>query len=961
MKPPAGETSGVTIRLLGGVEAVSAAGERFDVGPPKCQVLLAALALSAGTAVPVWRLVEAVWGDRPPRTAERTLQSYITRLRGSLGPDVVVRSGSAYRLDLPRDSVDVLRFRRAADAGRLAEALGEWTGHPLSGVEAPGLAAEVDGLIERWLRAVEAQLTADIDTEPGATIAWLTELTARYPFREELSALQITALYRIGRQADALAAYRAVRRRMVDELGVEPTRRLRELEKFVLSQDRRLEGSRQAPRGGNLPVRTPRLVGREGDLSAVEDALRTCPVVTLVGPGGVGKTALALAAAQQVSAGNDAWLVDLTEISADRDVARAVAAELGVKEGPGRSLDESVVVALRPSRAVVVLDNCDHVVHGAAELSQAMASGCPEVRILATSREALGLGPDERLFPVPPLPPDGAGADLFEERATALSPGFDPRSNRAVVEKICRRLDGLPLAIELAAARTTSLTPDELLGRLDDQLRLLVGGRRTGAGRHRTMRATVDWSYDLLDPSEQAVFQRLSVFAGAFGQDGAEAASAGTEIDVDAALHALVVRSMVVAEPSPFGQRYRMLEPIRQFAAERLDASGTAEIARSALPSFLRQRIAHIHGLLAGAAESEGIARLDALWPDLRATVDRACLTNDHQLVFDLVRPIASEGTFRNRQEIGHWAERLLAMIPPADAASIVVALAAAAPRYHLRQDPAGFDRLVERYGDRGHPVVRHLRAHVHDDFAAQIASAPDAAACLRHLGASDLAELIEVDLGAALVFQGSYVRGDTVLGSLVERFRTQGPPTLLNWSLMLLGFSAAFQGARERAERLFDEGIDLLIPDRTHSPNRTVRAGVLFRRGDRADGVRLLRSYVDELLDTDNMQGSCVAAVEFVGMMTAADRLPDCARILGFLDTTGFLDNSGWATMVAGPREVLDRADDVVQADGAVRADRADPITDHRRALDHMRATLSELLEVETANDERRNDAPHP
>ena len=936
MKSPAGASSGVKIRLLGGVEAVSGAEEPLDVGPAKCRVLLAALALSAGTAVPIWRLVEAVWGDRPPRTAERTLQSYIARLRGRLGPDTIVRSGSAYRLDLPRESVDVMRFQRAADAGHVTEALTEWTGHPLAGVEAPGLTAEVDGLIERWLRVVEAQLTVDVDTEPGATIAWLTELTARYPFREELSALLITALYRIGRQADALATYRAVRRRMVDELGVEPTRRLRELENSVLSQDQRLERSQQAPRGGNLPVRAARLVGRDSDLSAVADALRTCPVVTLVGPGGIGKTALAMAAAQQVSAGNDAWLVDLTEISSDHDVARAVAAELGVKEGPGRSLDESVVVALRSSQTVVVLDNCDHVVEGAAGLAQAVASGCPAVRVLATSREGLGLGPDERLFPVAPLSPAGAGADLFEERATALSPAFDPRPNRAVVEKICRRLDGLPLAIELAAARTTSLTPDELLGRLDDQLRLLVGGRRTGADRHRTMRATIDWSYGLLEPSEQAVFQRLSVFAGPFGQDGAEATSAGTGIDVDAAIHALVGRSMVVAEPSPFGQRYRMLEPIRQFAAERLEASETAEIVRSTLPQFLRNRIAHIHGLLVGAAEAEGIARLDALWPDLRAVVDRACVTHDHQLVFDLVQPIASEGAFRHRQEIGHWAERLLAMTPPDDEPSIVVALTAAAPRYHLRQDPAGFDRLVERYGDPEHPVVRHLRAHVHDDFTAQIASAPDAATCLRRIGRAHLAELIEVDLGAALVFQGSYARGDAVLGRLVERFRAQGPPTLLNWSLMLLGFSAAFQGAPEQAERLFGEGIDVLIPDRTHSPNRTVQAGVLFRRGDRADGVRILRSYVDELLDTDNMQGSCVAAVEYVGMMTAADRLVDCARILGFLDTTGFLDNSGWANLVAGPRGVLD---------GSGRAVRATPITDHRQALAHMRVTLGELL----------------
>src|SRR5262245_42011038 len=220
----------VEIRLFGGVRVIDGAGARVDLGAAKCQTLLAALALSAGSAVPVSRLVELVWGSQPPRTAGKTLQSYVTRLRKGVGVAAIVRTGAAYRLDLAPDAVDIVRFQRLLAAGDVEAALAEWTGPPLAGLEAPGLTAAVDGLVEQWLGAVELHLARGVETDPAAAIGPLTELTAEHPFREELWALLMTALYRVGRQADALAAYRRARHHLVEELGIEPGPRLRDLE-----------------------------------------------------------------------------------------------------------------------------------------------------------------------------------------------------------------------------------------------------------------------------------------------------------------------------------------------------------------------------------------------------------------------------------------------------------------------------------------------------------------------------------------------------------------------------------------------------------------------------------------------------------------------------------------------------------------------------------------------------------
>ena len=362
--------------------------------------------------------------------------------------------------------------------------------------------------------------------------------------------------------------------------------------------------------------------------------------MTLVGPGGIGKTRLALAAAQRadVDARGGAWLIELAGNGSSSEVPRAVAGVLDVKESLGRTLTESIVAALQSRRALLVLDNCEHVIDGAADLARAVAEGCPNVRILATSREGLGLR-DEQLVVVAPLEPAGPGVELFNERAAAASRTFDPSASRDDVEEICRRLDGVPLAIELAAARTGSLSPADLVERLDDRLRLLTGGRRASVERHRTLRATIQWSYDLLTPPQQAMFRCLSIFAGPFDRVAAAAIVADADldagldvVDVDDLLGDLVDRSMLIVESGPFGRRFRLLETMRQFGAEHLSETGNTDVIAARHAQWCLDEVTHIRELLAGPAEIEGVARLDELWPNLRAAVDWACATDDRRL-----------------------------------------------------------------------------------------------------------------------------------------------------------------------------------------------------------------------------------------------------------------------------------------------------------------------------------------
>lgn len=1115
------------VQLFGGVAATDDHGAPVDVGPAKCQALLAALALSAGSAVPVSRLVQMVWGEQPPRTAEKTLQSYVTRLRKGLGIDSIDRVGAAYRLALGSDAVDVLRFQSHLDAGDNEGALAEWTGSPLAGLEADGLSATIEGLIEGWLGATEAHLEHRVQEDPASAIGTLTELTAGYPFREGLWALLMTALYRAGRQADALAAYRRARERLVEHLGVEPGPRLRELEALILGQDEQLEVHR-SPRGtalgiptgtvtfgfsdvenstllwstnrhemaaamarhdelvrqqvdthggyvfatggdsfgvafhragdaaawardlqavadaeawpggaqiklrtglhtgeteergkgyfgpdvivaarlaaaghggqilvshvtgallggnglvelgtyrldgvvgeqrilqmgsadypplrtddsrrGNLPHRLGHLFGREDELDDIAQALTVAPVVTLVGPGGIGKTRLALASARraEVDLACGAWLVELAGILSPDSVARAVAGALDIRERSGASMLDAVVAGLESRRLLLVLDNCEHVVDGAAELVEAVVARCPDVRILATSREGLGLR-HEQLLAVSPLKPEGAGVELFNHRAISASQAFDPVTHRSEVAEICRRLDGVPLAIELAAARTRSLSPAEIIARLDDRLRLLTGGRRTSVERHRTLRATIQWSHDLLTAAEQDLFQRLSIFAGPFDLVAAEtvagsATGAADSVDVDQFLGSLVDRSMVLVESGQYGRRFRILETMRQFGAEHLSARGLTDGVAERHASWCLASVTTINTLLRGHDEIEAVARLDDLWPNLRAAFEFACATGDHQLAHDLLHPVATEVYMRSRSEIGEWAERLLAVAPDDDIETITFALTWAARRHMRTMDRAAFVHLVEPYPHIGDPMVSFARAFIDRNGPEMVQWARVAAHELRETGDQYLADCFaSAGLGTTLLLAGLLEEHDALMNGLLERYRDTGPPTLVNWALTLLGLSAAAAGHRELSQRLLSESAEIEVPERTNSFRNPLEARGAFRRGNRVEAFRMLRRYVVDLLENDNLYMAATAQCEFVLLMAGVDELAPMARIVGHLEDSGFGERPEYGTAYSHAKDRLAGSSQVdAPAERALGA-----AMNRREALVYIRDELSLL-----------------
>ena len=401
------------------------------------------------------------------------------------------------------------------------------------------------------------------------------------------------------------------------------------------------------------------------------------------------------------------------------------------------------MAALQSRPALLVLDNCEHVIDGAAALAHAIAQGCPMVRVLATSREALGID-DEQLLPVAPLDPAGPAAELFNERARAVCVTFDAAAARDDVEEICRRLDGIPLAIELAAARSRTLTPPDLVARLGDRLHLLTGGRRTSAERHRTLRATIGWSYDLLTRPQQVLVRRLSIFAGPFdvAAAGSVAADTATATDgrtsrlVDDLLGDLVERSMLLVDSGRFGRRFRLLETIREFAAEQLAADDDAALIAGRHAQWCLHQVTDIHRLLVGPAEAEGVARLAELWPNLRAGFDWACATGDRELADALVRPVVGEVNLRQQTEISDWAERILALTPPTDKDDVAFWLVCVTYRCKQSGDHDRYEGLVHRYGDPDHPLVRYTRAYLYDDGDGLTRCAPDAVAWLRRHGA---------------------------------------------------------------------------------------------------------------------------------------------------------------------------------------------------------------------------------
>jgi len=677
-------TSGreLEVRLLGPVGATRC-GREIALGGPKQRAVLALLLLEKGRAVPTERLVEDVWRGEPPSGAAKTLRSYVSRLRGLLEPEVQVAArGGGYVLTVDSGRVDIDQFERLAAAGhaalgnadpaaatsRFAEALELWQGRALADVcDIDALALESARLDELRLTAIEGRIEADIELGRHARVTGeLERLVAEHPVRERLWRLLVLALYRHERQADALAAYRRARDTLAAELGLEPGEELRRLEQAVLRQE---VPEARRPSRHNLPAPLTSFLGREQDLAKLERLLDEARLITLTGPGGAGKTRLAVEAATGVvdRFPDGVWLAELAGI-ADPDLVPAqVMAALGVRQEGDMPVTEALRYRLRPAELLLLLDNCEHVLDACAELAGSLLRVSPGLRVLATSRESLGL-PGEVTYQVRPLavPPEhseGAVAtapavQLFLDRASAARGGAPAEADLvAVAGRICRRLDGLPLAIELAAARMGTLSATEIEAHLSDLFRFLTYRRPVGDPRHQALQAAMDWSYELLSPEERGALHELSVFAGGFGlAQVAEVCARGDEAAALDLIDKLASKSLLTTETSDEVTRYRLLETVRQYAADLLAAAGGTHAARK------RHALTFLH-----LAERErGLAALSREHDNFRAALEWSLARGGqagprlaHALGdFWLVRGLLAEG--RN------WLERALAQ-PLAD------------------------------------------------------------------------------------------------------------------------------------------------------------------------------------------------------------------------------------------------------------------------------------------------------
>lgn len=827
-------------RILGPLEVAD--GERVvDLGGPRERALLARLLISPNLVVSADRLADDLWSGEPPAHWLPTLRVYISRLRRALGQGagtVLLTEPPGYRLRLAAGQLDADAFERLAAAARrdladgraeaaaagLRRALGLWRGPALSGVaDLPFARADAARLEEARLSAVEDWIEAELGCGNHAGMAAeLNGLVTSYPLRERLRGQYMRALYRCGRQADALRAYQELRAYLSGELGLEPAAALRDLQSAILRQDPALDWhappaaaipvlpapappepaarrpgtpSVSGQAAGWLPAEITSFIGREADLAAVGKLLAAGRLVTLTGPGGSGKTRLARQAGAAVAAGypDGVWLVDLAPIGDQELVASVVAATLVVREEPGRPLADSIAGRLRDSEALLIADNCEHVVGAVAGLAAALLAACPALRILATSQTRLGV-PGEAVWPVQSLsvPPsaecglaDVAEAEsvrLLCDRAALARPGFSlTAGNAADIGEICRRLDGIPLAIELAAARLGTLTPAQLAARLGNRFGVLTGGSRTALARHRTLRAAISWSHELLDEREQTCLRRMAVFAAGCTIDAAEAVCADVSLPAEAVLEAvasLVDRSLLTTEERCGSMRYGMLESVRQYAREQLIEAGEYD-------QLSRRHLAWLLDLagradLDGADQSAWLDLLEADHGNFRAGLEWALTAPQADSALALAGDLAAFWVAR-----GHFGEgrRWLA-----------AALGAAAAHDDPRARATALDGAAQL-------------AHACGDFPAQQGHLRESLDIWRGLGqAAHMAQCLS-ELGVVAHIRGDIAAARPLLDEALESARLAGDQRQIAMALNGLG-RLVLQDDPRRAAACFEEAL---------------------------------------------------------------------------------------------------------------------------------------------------------
>jgi predicted ATPase/DNA-binding SARP family transcriptional activator len=828
---------------------VTGAGGCTPIAGARERAVLAALVLGAGDVVTTDRLIDAVWGDRPPPSAMKIVHNVVLRLRKVLGAAVIRTRPGGYALTAPGDSVDVCRFDRLAREGRaytvsgdweeaaaaLSAAVALWRGPPLQDLDQWPPGQREAARLQEYHRLVEDE-RAEAELVCGRhreLVAPLERMVRDEPLRERRWALLMSALYRSGQQADALRAFQRARAALAD-VGVEPGRELTELERAISVHDEALEAHdrigvrpssarvtrpRATLRRDNLPAGVTRFVGRASERTQVQRLLGRSRLLTLTGVGGAGKTRLAIEAAADVIRRypGGVWLLELAPLTDEAVILAPLTAALGIAVGgtdTPRDVHDAVCSHLANRHVLLIFDNCEHLVAPVARLVNSLLTRCPELSVLATSRELLGLA-GEVSFLVPPMSlPSSDQADmaallasdavtLFCERIEAAWPDFQlTAQNATTVARICRRLDGIPLALELAAARVRMLSIDQIVDRLDDCFRLLTGGGRTSVPRHKTLRAALDWSYDLLSADEQSALRQLAVFPDRFDLDAAAAVMAAggpttaRSLDGFDLLAQLLDKSLVLAEKAGEVNRYRLLEPIRQYAMEKLAEAGELDEARRRHRDFFLMRASTFRSEFYVNVELR--RNLDDLG-NYRAALDWSWREGDIEAALQLLVAHFPIMFWAGYPDAVVWLERVLAEPEPAEHWARAVELSRLA--------------LV-------------LQASPQSDRQRQERLLRDAVEMSQRLGDWDAIAFTSWAFGEHLVVSGNTAEARSHLEDALEACGRSNTPSGVGWCHCSLGWVEVAERNHEQARAHFEHAA--LVAAETDSADGLLRAHVL-------------------------------------------------------------------------------------------------------------------------------------
>ncbi|MDQ3734689.1 MAG: winged helix-turn-helix domain-containing protein [Actinomycetota bacterium] len=1031
------------IRVLGPVEVVLEGRVRSAPSGGERE-LLALLALSARRVVPTANLVDALWGEELPANPSNALQVRVSKLRRALdklgmSSALIVTRPPGYLLDLDREHVDALRFTDLITSARAVadmdptgaselyrDALSMWRGEALSEfADSAWARPEMTRMVELQLAAREELIDLDLAAGRHADVlAELEALSAAYPLRERLYGRLMLALYRTGRQADALAAYQRARAMLDAELGLEPSTELRGLQESILQQSPELSapartapGRTSAPLANRLPTRLTSFFGRDEDLDRIGALLHAHRLVTVTGPGGVGKTSIAVEVARRATSQfpDGVAFARLSGVADPAQLPHAVLAALDVRDVATSTAEEQLVGHLRERHVLLVLDNCEHLADACAVLTERLLESCPQLRLLPTSREPLAAR-GEVQYAVSPLtiPPTDAGltdltdntaVQLFVDRAQSALPAFRlGDDNAAAIAEICRQLDGIPLAIELAAARVFALPVEELASRMGDRFALLTTGSRTAEARQRTLRAAIDWSHDLLTESERVLLRRLSVFRGAWTLEGVQVVCGGDDHapgDIVDTLARLVEKSLVVIDRD--AGRYHLLETIREYARERLSEANESEPFGAAHVRYLTSLAERAERDLRADGQSRWLRRLSDERDDIEAALAWCTAHADAEpdQGLRLVGALGWYWYFASRPDGGHKVAAMLAATPAGSQVARAGALqalavaarpgacivhpapdcaaAAAESRALFTQvgdkfraalsttllavegigghDPAAAFNLLIEADDEFHRVddawcsalVQFVQMELHAAAGAMsetTSSGNRALAVFRRLGDQWGVSAIQFHLGMAMHRWGRLDEARAFYEGALSSGREVGPANTIQYALAGAGHVALELGEAERAASLFTQSNEIARQlGAVSNPRAVVGEGLLAReRADlTASRAHLLRA--QQMLAGKNEPDWTATTLIGLGHL---------AELSGDLDSAQFSHRLAWET--AGHPGALEGMACVRAARGqASDAARLLGAANWWREARHRPLSRLERVDVERAEDRAR------